>query len=344
MGLLHFCCKLLWEERLIVHWMKEMSWTSSCWLWRRRNINWMWRPGDFRQSSLFKMWYDVLPATVCSRTSVIFCSLQTFSSWNTAVSGVTLKGCEFAAWLTRVMCGSDQCSYHVQFNFLQKPELIKIIDGRLNAEGLVTPLKLIAFLPVSLQTLNLESVAFWQGSRRRQMTGFKQWRGGRKWLTNRQSSVHIIPRPWQASPCMNSKLVKHGWIGLDLTSIMLISVVAPLYRVHHKMFWQSGGDICYGLSGETGTNLVWWLLTRTGVQSELNRQILRPRQPEEIPAGRTHFHILSLMYSCAPKLSTFIVPLNKHSTREVHPGCLQQSLCKLVHNHPHAAFAQIRGV
>lgn len=58
------------------------------------------------------------------------------------------------------MQGTGKCSYYVQFNFLRKPELIKMIDWGLNVEGFLTPLKLIALVPVRLQTLNLESPAF----------------------------------------------------------------------------------------------------------------------------------------------------------------------------------------
>lgn len=70
---------------------------------------------------------------------------------------------------------------------------------------------LIASIPVrSPQMLNLDSRARWQQAARQQMTSFKRVARGRdvkSWQTVR-ASVHILSRPWQASPCMNSKLVK----------------------------------------------------------------------------------------------------------------------------------------
>lgn len=78
-------------------------------------------------------------------------------------------------------------------------------------DALHPPNSLIAFIPVrSPQMLNLDSQAYWQQAARQQMTSFKRVARGRdvkSWQTVR-ASVHIISRPWQASPCMNSKLVK----------------------------------------------------------------------------------------------------------------------------------------
>lgn len=81
---------------------------------------------------------------------------------------------------------------------------------------------------------------------------------GCKILTNSESERPHHLSPLTAFPMHEFKAGKnHGWIRFDLTSIMQISVVVPLYCVHNKMFWQPAHDICSNQSRESGTNLAF---------------------------------------------------------------------------------------
>lgn len=125
---------------------------------------------NLQQSALRSVFFCVL----CFFFFFCFLSYQAFKSRNTAMCRVTLKSHAFTAWITHARKGAGKCTYHFQFNFLGKLELIKMIDWGLNVEGFLTPLTLIALISVSVQMLNLESPHFWQSAARRQMTGLRQ--------------------------------------------------------------------------------------------------------------------------------------------------------------------------
>lgn len=109
----------------------------------------------------------------------VFSFLPSFLKWKNCYVQNDIEG-------SHVYCRNntckDQASAATTFNSisLESWGLLKMIDWGLNVEGFSTPLKLIVPIPVSLQTVNLDFLAFLAKCCETAVDFRQRWRWGAK--------------------------------------------------------------------------------------------------------------------------------------------------------------------